>query len=195
MDSLGNLRKRLGAIVIGASAGGIEVLSTVLPALRPTLAVPVFIVIHLPREGISHLASIFRHKCTLAVKEAEDKEPPLAGTVYFAPPNYHLLIESGPVLALSCDDLVHFSRPSIDVLFESAADAYGERLLGVVLSGANEDGASGLAAVSQAGGVAMVQDPDSAHVSTMPAAAWRRSRADWVLKPSAMADFFAKLSE
>ena len=104
-------------------------------------------------------------KCALPVCEAADKEPVRPGTVYFAPPDYHLLIDAGPSLALSADELVNYSRPSIDVLFESAADVYGARLLGIILTGANEDGAAGLAAVHAAGGITIVQEPDSAQVN------------------------------
>jgi two-component system chemotaxis response regulator CheB len=117
----------------------------------------------------------------LPVCEAADKEPVRPGTIYFAPPDYHLLIDEGPCLALSADEPVNYSRPSIDVLFESAADVYGARLLGIILTGANEDGAQGLAAVHAAGGVAIVQQPDSAQVKQMVAAALNRNPASQVL--------------
>jgi two-component system chemotaxis response regulator CheB len=103
------------------------------------------------------------------------------GTVYFAPPDYHLLLDQGPQLALSIDELVHFSRPSIDVLFESAADVYAERLLGIILTGANEDGSAGLAAVQRAGGVTIVQEPGSAQVPLMVLSALKRSPPDFLL--------------
>src|SRR5215510_9745965 len=112
----------------------------VLPALPACLVAPVFVVLHIPREKPSLLVDIFTPKCELPVREAEDKQPIEPGTVYFAPPDYHLLIDEGPALALSSDEAVHFSRPSIDVLFESAADVYGARLLGIILTGASEDG-------------------------------------------------------
>ncbi len=127
-------------------------MSEVLPALPRDAQVSVFVVLHLPRDRPSLLAEVFSHKCALTVREAQDKEPVAPGTVYFAPSNYHLLIDEGPQLALSADELVHHSRPSIDVLFESAAEIYRERLLGVILTGGNEDGAAGLAAVHDAGG-------------------------------------------
>ncbi len=100
----------------------------------------------------------------MPVREAQDKEPWSPAPVYFAPPDYHLLIDRGPQLALSADDLVNFSRPSVDVLFESAADVYGDRLLGIILTGASEDGAAGLDAVRRAGGRTVVQQPDTAQV-------------------------------
>jgi two-component system chemotaxis response regulator CheB len=115
------------------------------------------------------------------VREAQDKGPVAAGTVYFAPPDYHLLVDEGPQLALSSDDLVNYSRPSIDVLFESAADVYGERLLGIILTGASHDGASGLEAVYRAGGWTVVQEPEDAEVPLMVEAALKRIPVHFVL--------------
>lgn len=169
------------AIAIGTSAGGIEALSQLLPALPPTLEASIFIVVHLPRERPSLLVSIFQDRCPIPVREAEDKEPILPGTVYFAPPDYHLLVDSGPSLALSADEPVNFSRPSIDVLFESAADAYGKRLLGMVLTGGSSDGSAGLACIRAAGGTTIVQDPEEAKVPLMVTAALARTPADYIL--------------
>lgn len=162
---------RVEGIVIGASAGGVEALSVLLPALPAGLQAAVFVVLHLPRERPSILVEIFAPKCALPVREAADKQPVSPGTVYFAPPDYHLLVDEGPTLALSVDETVNFSRPSIDVLFESAADVYGDRLLGIILTGANEDGARGLAAVRAAGGMAVVQNPAEAQAALMAEAA------------------------
>jgi two-component system chemotaxis response regulator CheB len=175
------LRGRIDAVVIGTSAGGVEALSILLPALPAGLRTPLFIVLHLPRERPSLLADIFTRKCALKVKEAEDKMRVEPGTVYFAPPDYHLLLDEGPQLALSIDELVHFSRPSIDVLFESAADMYAERLMGIILTGANDDGTVGLAAVHRAGGVTVVQEPESALAPLMALSALKRTPADFVL--------------
>jgi two-component system chemotaxis response regulator CheB len=127
------------------------------------------------------LAEVFSRKCLLDVREAQDKEPVIAGTVYFAPANYHLLLDHGPQLALSVDDLVHHSRPSIDVLFESAAEVYGNRLLGIILTGANEDGAQGLAAVHDAGGLTVVQTPETAQSPQMVISALKLRQPDYVL--------------
>jgi two-component system, chemotaxis family, protein-glutamate methylesterase/glutaminase len=176
-----NLAGRVDAIVIGASAGGIEALTVVLPALPAGLRPSVFIVLHLPRDKPSMLAEIFARKCALPVREAEDKDEVVPGTVYFAPNNYHLLVDKGPQLSLSVDDPVHHSRPSIDVLFESAVEIYGERLLGIILSGANEDGASGLAAIHDAGGLTIVQSPQTARAPNMALSALKLRPADWVL--------------
>jgi two-component system chemotaxis response regulator CheB len=159
------------AVVIGASAGAVEALSAILPALPANYALPVIVVVHVPHDKSSVLADLFQMKCAIAVREAEDKEPILPGTVYFAPAGYHVLVETDRYLALSNEAPVHFSRPSIDVLFESAADAYGQHLIAVVLTGANQDGAKGLAAVAQAGGEAIVQNPREAFARAMPEAA------------------------
>jgi two-component system, chemotaxis family, protein-glutamate methylesterase/glutaminase len=176
-----SLAARIDAVVIGASAGGIEALTVLLPALAPGLRPPVFIVLHLPRDRPSILADIFAKKCAVPVREAEDKEIVTPGTIYFAPNDYHLLVDRGPQLALSADDPVHHSRPSVDVLFESAVDVYKDRLLGIILTGANEDGATGLAAVHDAGGVTIVQRPDTALAPLMALSALKLRPADWVL--------------
>ena len=167
MSPVSSLGETIDAVVIGASSGGIEALSVLLPALPAAARLAVFIVLHIPRDRPSQLAAIFAPKCALPVREAQDKELVEPGTVYFAPSNYHLLLDQGPQLALSADDPVHHSRPSVDVLFESAADVYGQRLLGIILTGANEDGAAGLARVNDRGGVAVVQEPQTARSPEM----------------------------
>lgn len=156
------------AIAIGTSAGGVQALLEVLPALPASLPVPVFVVVHIPADRSNVLAPLFASKCKIAVKEAEDKETALPGVVYFAPSDYHLLVEANGDLALSSDEWVNFSRPSIDVLFETASDTYGERLLAVLMTGANDDGARGLAAVAAAGGHVIVENPVTASVRAMP---------------------------
>ena len=195
MSELDGLSGRIDAIVIGASAGGIEALMTLLPGLGATLSIPIFIVLHLPRDRPSLLPEIFAPKCPLMVCEAQDKEPVRPGTVYFAPPDYHLLIDEGPRLALSCDEPVNYSRPSIDVLFESAADVYGPRLLGIILTGANEDGAAGLAAVHSAGGISIVQQPHSAQVKSMVLSALNRNPASHVLGLEGISALLATLNQ
>ncbi len=175
------LRDRIEAVVIGASAGGVEALSEILPALPARFRPALLIVLHLPRERPSLLVEIYEKRCVLPVREADDKEPIEPGTVYFAPPDYHMLVEKSRQIALSTDEPLHFSRPSVDVLFESAADAYGERLLGIILTGANQDGAVGLHAIHRAGGITVVQQPDSAQVPLMVVSALQRNPADFVL--------------
>jgi two-component system chemotaxis response regulator CheB len=159
------------AIVVGASAGAIQALSRILPALPKDYPIPVLVVVHIPADRWDLLAPLFQAKCRLPVKEAEDKEPIVPGFVYFGPSDYHLLVEADHTASLSADDPVLFSRPSIDVLFESAADAYGPALVGAILTGANHDGAAGLRAVANAGGVALVEDPATAFAAAMPSAA------------------------
>ena len=161
------------AVAIGASAGGVQALLALLPALPADFPWPIFIVLHVPADRGNVLAPLFEAKCRLEVKEAEDKETARPGVVYFAPSDYHLLIEGNGDLALSSDEAVNYSRPSIDVLFESAADAYGAGLIGVILTGANDDGAKGLKAVADAGGVALVEEPADAYAQAMPQAARR----------------------
>ena len=165
------MSRAVDLVVIGGSAGAIDVLQRVLPALPDGFAAATAIVIHVAADGPGLLTEIFTTRTGLRVKLAEDKEPIAGGTIYFAAPDYHLLVEKGGTFALSVDERVHYSRPAIDVLFESAAEAYGERLLGVILSGANADGAAGLKAVAQAGGVTAVQSLETADMIAMPAAA------------------------
>ena len=179
------------AVAIGASAGGVEALSELLPALPADSRAAVFVVLHLPRDRPSLLVEVFSHKCALEVREADDKEPVTPGTVYFAPPNYHLLVDAGPQLALSADDLVNHSRPSIDVLFDSAAEVYREHLLGIILTGANEDGAAGLAAVHDAGGLTVVQEPATAQSSAMILSALKRRPVDLVLDLEGIAELLS----
>jgi two-component system chemotaxis response regulator CheB len=179
------------AVVIGASAGGIEAISQLLPAVRSDCRASFLIVLHLPREGPSLLREIFACRCALPVQEAEDKAPIESGKVYLAPPDYHLLVDVGPSLALSIDEPVHYSRPSIDVLFQSAADVYGERLLGIVLTGASADGAEGLAAVASAGGITVAQDPAEALAPALPTAAIRTARVSEILTLDRIRDLLA----
>ncbi|MET0263674.1 MAG: chemotaxis protein CheB [Rariglobus sp.] len=170
-SSVGSLKPAadpVECVIIGGSAGAIDVLLTLLPALPRDFPFPVLVVVHLPPNDRSLLPEIFGPRCQLAVKEAEDKEPIRGGTIYFAPPNYHLLVESDFTLSLSSDEPVYYSRPAIDILFESAADAYGNSLRAVVLTGASSDGAAGLRAVHRAGGQTYVQRPDTAEAALMP---------------------------
>ncbi len=159
------------AVVIGASVGAIEALMILLPALPASYPLPVFVVVHVPADKKNTLAELFAQRCSITVKEAEDKESIRGGVVYFAPADYHLLVESDFTLSLSNEEPVLFSRPAIDVLFQSAADAYGNTLTGVVLTGASNDGAAGLRSIIDAGGKALVQSPETAEGTAMPLAA------------------------
>ena len=172
---------RVEAIVVGASAGGVEALLTLLSPLRQGYVLPIIVVLHLPEERRSQLAEVFARRLMLPVEEATDKQDIAPGTVYFATPGYHLSVEQDRSLSLSLEDRVHHSRPAIDYLFESAADVYGETLAAVLLTGANHDGARGLAQVKQRGGLTIVQDPQDAQVATMPQAALKLQQPDHVL--------------
>lgn len=181
------------AVAIGASAGAVQALLTILPSLPASFALPVLVVVHVPPDRDNALASLLQAKCVLPVKEAEDKEPIVGGVIYFAPADYHLLVEAEGTLALSTDEAVNFSRPSIDVLLESAADAYGPGLIGLVLTGANHDGAAGLRAIYDAGGTAIVQDPTDAYASAMPKAAQDACPGATTLSLDAIASFLSSL--
>ena len=181
------------AVVIGASAGGVQALLQILPSLPASYPLPVLIVVHVPPDRDNALVSLFQARCQIQVREAEDKEPILPGLVYFAPSDYHLLVEKDGTLSLSSDELVNHSRPSIDVLLESSADAFGSELVGVILTGANDDGARGLQAVVEAGGVAIVEDPAEAYASAMPAASLRASPSAKAMKVAAIASYVSSL--
>ena len=171
------------AVLIGGSAGALEVLHDVLPGLSARLAATVVVLVHQPPDADGVLAEVLAGFTALPVKTAEDKEVLQPGSLHVAPSDYHLLIENERSFALSIDEPLHFSRPSIDVLFESAADVYGARLLAVLLSGASADGARGLQTVRQAGGTTVVQRPDSASVAYMPNAALALGRPTHVYDP------------
>lgn len=162
-------------IAIGASAGAVEALTALLPRLPRTLPLFVVVVVHVPADRRSALPELFGQRCQMASREADDKLVPTPGTIYFAPPDYHLLVERDGTLALSVDEPVHHSRPSIDVLFDSVALAYGSEALGILLSGASHDGADGLAHVRAVGGHTWVQTPESAQMAVMPRAALARA--------------------
>ena len=169
------------AVVIGASAGGIEALLTIFSELKPGFRLPIIVVLHLPEERRSQLAEVFARRLPLAVREVQDKQPIVPGTLYFAGPGYHVSIEQDHSFSLSQEEPVHYSRPAIDYLFESAADVYQQRLAAILLTGANRDGAQGLSVVQQSGGLTIVQDPDEAQVATMPRAALDLFQPDCIL--------------
>jgi two-component system chemotaxis response regulator CheB len=179
----------IAAIAMGGSAGGIDALRAVLPALPVSLPIPVFVVLHLSAASKGAWSVVFS-QCKLPVREAEDKDIAEPGTVYIAPPDYHLLVHESGTMALSIEEQVHLSRPSIDVLFESAAMSYGRRLLGILFSGANADGAAGLAAIHRAGGLCWIQSPETAAVAAMPRAAIVAVPDARVLSLKQMADAF-----
>jgi two-component system chemotaxis response regulator CheB len=158
------------AIVIGTSAGGVEALKIILKDLRATIEVPIIIVIHI-KERTNGFSNIYKHLNKLTIKEAEDKEDIKNGVIYFAPSNYHLSIEDDYTFSLSVEEKINYSRPSIDILFKSAAEVYTDNLLGIILTGANSDGALGLEKIEKLGGKCIVQDPEEAYFNTMPLSA------------------------
>jgi two-component system chemotaxis response regulator CheB len=171
----------VAAIVIGASAGGIDALMSILPHLPATFRLPIAVVLHLARERDSRLAEVFGAHMAIPVLEAADKETIRGGTLYFAPADYHLAIEVDRSFSLSGEPPLHFSRPAIDILMESAAAAYGPALAGILLTGANEDGARGMQAIRQQGGLTIVQDPQEAQIGIMPQAAIDLMQPDLIL--------------
>jgi two-component system chemotaxis response regulator CheB len=183
--------REIDVIVIGGSAGSFQVLNRLLPSLPRS--VPAVVVVHVPPGRVSPLAEVLGASSGRSTVEAMDKAPLNPGVIHFAPPDYHLLLEADKSFALSVDPPVHFSRPAIDVLFESAVDAFGARVLGVVLTGANEDGAAGLKAIHEAGGYCIVQRPDTAEAPSMPLAAIHMAAPDRVLSIEEMVALFQQL--
>ncbi|NYE62952.1 two-component system chemotaxis response regulator CheB [Duganella sp. 1224] len=173
--------RKVEAVVIGASAGGVGALLRLLPDLPAGYGCAVVAVLHIPDGRQSHLAGVFQQRMRLPVREARDKEEVASGTLYFAGSGYHLSVERDRSFSLSCEAPLHFARPAIDYLMESAADAYGPALVGILLTGANHDGAAGLAAIGKAGGLTVVQDPHEAEVPTMPQQAIRLRAPDLIL--------------
>ena len=186
--------RRFDAIVIGGSAGVLEVLRDVLGALPHTLSIPVLVVVHLPPRSHSQVHQSLQPVTPLPMSQVDDKEPLQGGRIYFAPPGYHFLVEADRYAALSIDEPVFYSRPSIDVLFESSSDVYRESLLGILLTGASADGAAGLQCIHERGGVTVVQRPDTCEARAMPQAALDLFEPDHVLAPSEIAALFSTLS-
>ncbi len=183
------MNERYQAVVIGVSAGGISALDKIIPAFGEQFRLPILIVQHISSGSDNYLVDHFAKRCSLTVKEAEDKERILPGSIYFAPPGYHLLVERNRTLALSMEAKVSYSRPSIDVLFETAAEAYLDQLIGVILTGANSDGAAGLAQIKNSGGLTIVQSPETAEADVMPKAAIAEVEVDHILPLDEIASF------
>lgn len=175
------LARKPDAIIIAGSAGGVEALVRLLAGLPETMQVPVICMLHMPASRDSRLAELFAGRLPVPVLEAADKQPVADATVYFAGSGYHLSVEQDRTFSLSCEPPVHFARPAIDVLMTSAADVYGRALAAILLTGANTDGAEGMAAIHARGGLTVVQDPREAQVPTMPQAAIDACAPDLVL--------------
>lgn len=185
--------RQISAIVMGVSAGGLHALQQILPHLPADFPVPVMIVQHRAADGHGFLADFLNSRCAITVKEAGMNEPLCCGVVYLAPADYHLLVENAETLALSIDPPVHYSRPAIDVLFESAADVFRENLVAVILTGANSDGSQGAIRVKTLGGLVIVQDPATAEVDTMPTATLRAVSVDHILPLEEIGRYLAGL--
>lgn len=186
-------KQKYRALVIGASSGGLAAITSILYGLPERLPFAVVIVLHRSRESSTLLEKSLDGKLGFPVKQAYDKQPIETGTVYFAPPDYHLLVEDDRTFALSTDAPVSYSRPSVDVLFESAAEVYGPQLIGMVLTGANQDGSRGLARVRDLGGVTMVQDPVSATSRIMPQSAIEAVSPKYILSLENMPHLLVEL--
>jgi len=182
-------------IVIGVSSGGFEALHKLLSPLPENFNFPIVIVQHRASDNDGYLAQHLDINAAVEVKDVIDKEPICSGIVYIAPPDYHLLIERGPCFSLSRDNKVNYSRPSIDVLFNSAADIYRGTCLAIILTGKNQDGASGLANIAAAGGTAIVQDPNNAEASEMPCAAINKVPTACVLTLPEIIDYLITLDQ
>ena len=186
--------KKCDAFIIGGSAGSLDVLLKVLPVVDIPITFPIIIVIHRKHGSDSLLTDLLSSRTTLPVKEVDEKEPILPGTIYIAPSDYHLLIEQDHTFSLDYSEKVNYSRPSIDVTFQSAAEVYRQNLVCLLLSGSNSDGVSGLKSVKSWGGMALIQDPESAQVAYMPAQAKIHVEIDRILNIQQIGGFLNLLS-
>ncbi len=187
-------KRKYEAIVIGGSAGSFLPLKTILAGLHRPFKQSVFIALHRLRHIRDGLVEAYQPQTNLKITEPDDKELIKCGHIYMAPANYHLHLENKDVISLSVDELVNFSRPSIDLLFESAAEVYRDALLGIVLSGANADGANGMATIQQRGGTTIVQDPNECQMKTMPLVVKRKIKVDHQLSTEEILKFLVNLN-
>jgi two-component system, chemotaxis family, protein-glutamate methylesterase/glutaminase len=180
-------------VVIGGSAGSLSVLLYLLPRLRKNFSIPITIVLHRAASNDNILAQLLSTKTRLKVKEIDEKESPMPGHIYIAPPNYHLLMEKDNSFSLDYSEKINYSRPSIDVTFQSASDVYNNTLVCILLSGANADGAEGLKQVQALGGSSIVQTPATAEVPHMPEQAILTQKPDYIFSPQEMVDYLNAL--
>lgn len=177
------------AIVIGTSAGGLNALKTVLINLPENYPIPILVVQHISADSEDFWIKNLNTHCKIKVKEAEEKEVITKGNVYIAPPDYHVLLEHDKTITLSQEEKVNFSRPSIDVLLETASDVFQDKLIGIILTGASKDGARGLKKIKKNKGITVVEDPATAEFDLMPTEAIRASQPDYILSNQQIADF------
>jgi two-component system chemotaxis response regulator CheB len=180
-------------VAIGVSAGGMNALSTIIPVLPAAYPLPVVVIQHISPHSDNYTTRYLDRISNIKVKEVDEKEKIKPGIVYMAPPNYHVLVEEDETFSLSVEGRINWARPSIDVLFESAADVYGEALIGAILTGANKDGSSGLKKIKDEGGLTLVQDPHTAEVDGMPRAAIETAKIDYILKLEDIGPFLAQI--
>lgn len=181
------------AIVIGGSAGSFQVVTRILGNLNPNICFPVFLSLHRLKHVRSGFLEALSMKSKIPIIEPNDKEQIKPGKAYLAPANYHMYIELGNRIALSTEEPVHHSRPSIDLSFFTAANVYRDKLIGIILSGANQDGAQGIKKVKELGGLTIVQDPKDCQVSTMTEASLALTQIDHVFSAEKIADYLSKL--
>lgn len=180
-------------IVIGASAGGMDAIKTILMPLQKGFSASILIAQHLSPHSDNYMARYLNKVCKINVKEADEKEKVLPGTAYIAPSNYHLLVEKDETLSLTVDRKINYSRPAIDVLFDTAAEVYRGELIGIILTGASSDGSKGLKKIKDLGGITIVQDPSTAEVDFMPKAAIKITEVDYILSLNKISDKLIKL--
>jgi two-component system chemotaxis response regulator CheB len=182
------------AIVIGVSSGGMNALKFIFSTLPADFSIPIIIVQHVSARSDNEWINLLNNKSNLTIKEADEKDKIETGNVYIAPANYHLLIETDKTFSLTIDEHVNFARPSIDVLFESAAEAYKNSLIGVVLTGSNNDGAKGIKRIKELGGMVIIQDPKTAESSTMPESAIATVQPDYILSLEEIVQLLIKIT-
>lgn len=180
-------------ISIGVSAGGMDALSIIIPGLPPAFPIPIVVIQHVSPHSDNYMTSYLDNISAIKIKEVDEKEKIRPGVVYTAPPNYHVLVEEDETFSLSVEERINFARPSIDVFFQSAADVYGPHLVGVILTGANNDGSQGLKMIKEKGGLTIVQDPDTAEVDGMPRAAIEATKIDHILTLEQIGPLLVKL--
>ena len=183
------------AIVIGVSSGGMNALKFIFSVLPAGFTAPIIIVQHVSARSDNEWIKLLNDKSNLTIKEADEKEKIEIGNVYIAPANYHLMIEKDKTFSLTIDERVNFARPSIDVLFESAAEAYKNKLIGVILTGSNNDGAKGIRRIKEYGGLAIIQDPKTAESATMPASAIAAIQPDYILSLEKIVKLLIKITQ
>lgn len=189
-----NSIEKYKAIVIGTSAGGLFALTVILEKLPVNFPLPVIVVQHRSKDQKDLLEEVLQSKCKIRIKQADEKEKIEPGFVYIAPPDYHLQVEAAKAFSLSSDEPVHFSRPSIDVLFETAAMVFKDKLIGIILTGSNIDGTAGVMAVNKYGGLTIAQKPDEAQFPFMPEAAIKTKKINHIWTLSEIQEFLSKLT-